>query len=199
MTPLQTFTLPQTVTDYLTNGALRTGVDALADVPVDTLPPDLAFDELSTYYAARSAAELIRFDFAAALWDLWRVIWAPVIPSGWTEASPSDLIEDEYSVTPEACWDEDAIALYHCRGDYYFSTAVSFDAAGSHIGFSVERKTGRTLEAFDPFTWRDDKEWSEWLVYSLPHSPADPNFALDDLKAKALLAAGAAEAFVKGR
>ncbi len=126
------------------------------------------------------------------------MIWAPVIPSSWIAASPSDLIEDEYSVTPEACWDEDAIALYHARGDYYFSTAVSFDAAATHIGFSVERKSGRTLEAFDPFIWRHDKEWSEWLVFSLPYSPADDKFSLAKLKEMARHAAGAAEDFVKG-
>ena len=131
--------------------------------------------------------------------DLWSRTWEPVIDEGWTPATPDELVNDDYAVTPAACWEEDAICFYHTKGNFSLSTAVSFAPGQTQIAFSVEAQSGKALRAFEPFVWRKDKEWPEWLVLTSDHSPAHEKFSIPSLKAAASKAVEAANAFVEGR
>ena len=191
------FEVPATVREYLTNAAVRTGVDALLKVEIDMLPSDLLASELGDYYAARAAAELSRFDWALSLYELWKAVWTGAIGSEWKAMSPDELLNEEYAITPHACWDEETIYFGHRRGDFTMSTGVAFGQGETLLAFAVERKRGAPLQAFDQFSNHDD--WGdEWLVQSFPFSPVNSDFSMSTLEAVAATAVAAANRFVEG-
>jgi len=179
------FELPATLRGYLTEPAIRTGVDALLMVKSDSLPPDLRIDELGDYYAARAAAELTRYDWAAALYGLWTRIWAETLDNRWSQVSTETLMDDGHSVTPVACWDDEGFCVYHSKGSVTLSTGISFDSGTTQISFSVDNDQGPMLRRdLTPFKWcdEDDDDWPEWLVFNYPVSPLDPLFQFDELR-----------------
>ena len=179
------FQVPATLQAYLTEPAIRTGVDALLMVKPDRLPPDLGIDELGDYYAARAAAELTRYDWAIALHGLWSQIWGEAIDSHWVPVSTETLIANELSVTPFDCWDQEGFCVYHAHADLYLSTGVSFDADRTQISFSIDNEEEQVLlRELSPFKWSDenDEDWPEWLVFDFAKSPLDPQFRFDDLQ-----------------
>lgn len=56
------FEPPASVSAYLSDPVVRTGVDALLAIETDDLPIGLEWGELQDYLAARTAAELTRHE-----------------------------------------------------------------------------------------------------------------------------------------
>jgi hypothetical protein len=188
-----TVNLTKSVTAYLTEPATRAGVDALLAVDADSLPPEIEWDELSDYYAARAVAELTRAEFAIALYDLWRAVWSPVVPDGWRLPDPEELVEEGQSVSTGTIWEEEAFSLYHERGDLVLFTLIGIHRRKITVAFSLERKDKPQIKGdLDGFTWRDDNSWEGWMLLT-PGVEASSDGTLDLSKlhsaAKAAIAA----------
>lgn len=187
------FHLPPTVRDYLSDAAIRTGVDALLGVKDKSLPPSLLHEELADYYAARGAAELVRFDWATALLALWNATWGSVLEPAWKPAALETLVKEGFAVTPTACWDEDAICFYHEIGTHFLATAVSFDQSETVIAFWYQKGKGKPLASFEGFAAKQQDEWDdEWLLHRSPVSPAGEKFSVAKLRTAAQSAAAEA-------
>lgn len=176
------FELPATVRAYLTDPAIRTGVDALLEIRPEDIPPDLRLDEMADYLTARAAAELTKFDWATALHNLWASTWQAALNPAWRPASLEILIAEEFAIAPQACWDGNSFSFYHVRGIHRLYTAVSFDRYQTQIAFSFETEEMALASApFGDFVWREDDDWTGWLVMTLPFSPAHPDFRIAEL------------------
>lgn len=186
----KSFFLPPTVRDYLNDAAIRTGVDALLGVKDKSLPPGLLHEELAGYYAARAAAELVRFDWASALLSLWNATWGSVLEPAWKPAPLDTLVKEGFAVTPAACWDEDAICLYHEIGAHFLATAVSFDHQETVIAFWYQKGKAKPLASYDAFVSKKHDEWDDaWLLQRFPFAPGSEKFAVAKLRAAAQSAA----------
>lgn len=180
------FTIPASVHGYLSDPAIRAGVDALLDVKPDALPPELGWEEFEDYLSARAAAELTKSEWPIMLLQLWNSIWKPNIGADWKFSSFDALTEDDYAVSPADCWDNNWMQLRHQRGPHLFYTLVHVDARKTTIGFSIETEADALLDHdVGEFVWRIDDEWFGWLTYSVSNSPADPNFELAALQEQA--------------
>jgi len=191
----RTFELPATVLQYLIDPAVRTGVDALIDIQPGNLPPDLRLSELADYYAARAAAELMRYDWAAALHRLWLLVWeVPLSSSAWRPVSIDEAAAYEILVTPAACWNDGSFSFLHTLDGYRLFTSVTFDASRTQIAFSVETGDRVLIKSdFGEFVWQDDGDWNGWLVFTHAVSPSDQLFRLADLTRSAAVALAAAQ------
>lgn len=184
------FILPETVKAYLTDRAIRTGVEALLTVKVNDLPRDLRINELGNYYAARAGAELTRLDWASTLYDLWDHIWGTVIGNDWLPATADELIDNDLSVTPQGCWADRALCVFHSKGGLHLSTGVAFESDKTQITFSLDNEDRALLHSLAPFEWHGavEGDWEEWLVFTIDISPAESHFSLGALQAAAKLA-----------
>lgn len=188
------FVLASSVRSYLNDQAIRTGVDALLGVKQNSLPPDLLPEELADYYAARGAAEMVRFDWAATLLSLWNATWGVAIGPAWKPASLATLVKEGYAVTPAACWDDDAMCFYHKSGQHFLATAVSIDSHETVLAFWYQKGNNKALGSFDKFVSKEHDEWDdEWMLQRFPFGPSSPKFALEKLTAAARLAAAEAD------
>jgi len=189
----QTFELPPTVRAYLTDPAIRVGVDALLGVKSGGLPPDLRFSELSDYYAAQAAAELTRYDWAATLHRLWSLTWGAALTPTWKPVSIEEAAVYDIAVTPMACWTEDSFSFYHRHGIHKLFTSVAFDTDETHIAFSLETEDETLIEEdHGDFIWRRDDDWGGWLVMTVPASPVGQDFPLAELAFSAAAAVASA-------
>jgi len=189
----QTFELPTTVRAYLTDPAIRVGVDALLGVKSGSLPPDLQFSELSDYYAAQAAAELTRYDWAAALHRLWSLTWEAALAPMWKPVSIEEAAAYDIAVTPTACWTDDSFSFYHRHGIHKLFTSVFFDTDETHIAFSLETEDEVLMEEdCCGFVWRSDDDWNGWLVMTAPASPVGQDFPLAELALSAAAAVASA-------
>lgn len=69
------FEPPASVSAYLFDPVVRTGVDALLAVEADDLPTGLEWGVLQDYLAARTAAELTRYEWSIMVHRLWAMAW----------------------------------------------------------------------------------------------------------------------------
>ena len=185
--------MPATVASFLTDPAVRTAVEALLAVKAETLPPGLEWGDLDTYYRARGGAELTRHDMAHFLRQLWQCIWGSRIGPHWKPAPISELVDEEYSVTPEQIWDEKSFTVYHYQKPYVLFTDIRLEPHALSIAFSIEDEKDVLIEDdFSPFRWsdEDDENWSGWQVL---HEACEPRGALPDL---APLLEAASEAYL---
>ena len=190
----QPLAMPATVRDYLSKPAIRTGVDALLGVKPNMLPPDLQHKELGDYYAARAAAELVRFDWAAVLLDLWKKTWGAVLHKNWIPQPLAAHVKEDYAVTPAACWEQDAICFVHKIGSHHLATAVSIDSHEAVLAFWYQFGGNNPLADFDKFVSKKNDEWEDmWLVQRFEGAPTGPEFSLAKLRAAAKLAAAHAD------
>jgi len=185
--------MPATVASFLTDPAVRTAVEALLAVKADTLPPGLEWVDLDTYYRARGGAELTRHDMAHFLRQLWQCIWGSQTGPHWKPAPISELVDEEYAVTPEQIWDEKSFTVYHYQKPYVLYTDIKLEPHALSIAFSIEdEEEGDVLMAddFPPFRWsgEDEENWSGWQVL---HEPCEPRGTLPNLD-RLLKAAAAA-------
>lgn len=189
-------TLPGSVTAYLSDAATRAGVDALLAVDADSLPPEIEWDELGDYLAARAVAELTRAEFALAMHTLWRSIWEPVIPSAWDPLTPERMDEEGQSVSTGVIWEEKAYTLFHERDGATLYTLVGVHRRKLVIAFSLERRDRAQIkDDVAGFVWRDDAQWEAWMLLSEGLSPgADGIPDLSSLQAAAKRAMAAVEA-----
>ncbi|SFO44982.1 hypothetical protein [Sphingomonas sp. OK281] len=176
--------LQPTVFAYLTDPAVRTGVDALLAVRNGQLPPGMNLSELEDYLTARGAAELTRYDWAAMLHLLWEVTWGNGLPSTWRKLSVDEALETECIVRPDDCWENGSFTFCHTHNGYWIYSAVSVTQECTEIAFGVETKSGKSMAktAFADFTWKDDDDWNSWLVRAPSASPAAADFKLSTLR-----------------
>lgn len=179
--------LPASVRGYLSEPAIRIGVDALLKVGPGNVPRDLQFGEMPEYLAARGAAELIRYEYAAFLHALWSATWGRAMPSVWREMTAGDALDGKCSLSPEGCWDDQAMTIYHGKGDLRLYTAVSVSRTATKIGFSLERRDGKILmkSRDGPPAFGEEPDWDDWLMFASPRSPAHTLFDPDELRGHA--------------
>ena len=171
---LKNVALPKSVIAYLSDPATRAGVDALLAIEADSLPPEIEWEDLGDYFAARAVAELTRAEFAVALHLLWRVIWWPIIPEKWTLPPPEDLDEAGEGVSTGVIWDEKAFFVYHEWGDLALYTLVGLNRRRLAVAFSFERRDRPQIKGgVDGFTWRDDAHWGGWMLLTEGVTPDD--------------------------
>lgn len=198
----ETFVMPATVAAYLQDPAVHTAVEALLEVPADTLPPGLELDELESYYHARGGAELTRYDMAHFLRQLWQMIWGRQIGPHWRPALLEDLVSEDYAVTPERSWDEKSFTVYHCQNQYLLYTDVRIERRAISVAFSIEDDENEDVLIEDdltPFRWRSDDDYSGWQVVSVEYNPRSGPPDLSSLQKVATLAYSAAEAAVAAK
>ena len=177
--------LPASVRAYLTEPAVRTGVDALLAVEADALPDGLEWHEFADYIAARAAAELTRSEWAVAIHRLWRRVWGGIEADGWRSAPFDELVEQDYAVTPATCWEEQRFSLWHVRGAVTLYTAVRVTRSTFQVAYSLETRKVLVQSDDEHFAWTHKGEWPGWMVATLRRSPADPAFSDDELQALA--------------
>ena len=157
--------LPETTAAYLTDPATRAAVDALLAVDADTLPPEIEWNEMGDYFAARAVAELTRAEFALAMHRLWAQVWEPAIPAGWSLPRPDELDEAGQGVSTGVIWDEKVFYVYHRRDGRELYTLVGLDRRQVTIAFSLEQRDKALIKGgLDGFTWRDDGQWPSWML-----------------------------------
>jgi hypothetical protein len=188
--------LPKSASDYLADPATRAAVDALLAVDADSLPPEVEWEELDDYFAARAVAELTRAEFAVGMHALWRAIWAPVIPTTWKMPDPEELVEEGQSVSTGAIWEAKSFSLFHERGDLALFTLVGLNRRRLTLAFSCERRGKPQIKGdLGEFTWRDDSYWDRWMLLTPGvTSAADGTLDVSELQAAAKLAIAAVEA-----
>ena len=189
-------TLPSSVAAYLAESATRAGVDALLAVDAGSLPPEIEWEELGDYLAARAVAELTRAEFALAMHVLWRSIWEPAIPSRWDALTPEMMDEEGQAVSTGAIWDEKAFFRFHKRDGATLHTLVGLHRRKLIIAFSLERRDRAQIKGdVEGFTWRDDAQWEAWMLLTDGLLPsADGRLDLSPLRAAAERAMAAVEA-----
>lgn len=188
--------LPKSVISYLIDPATRAGVDALVAVEADSLPPEIEWNELGDYFAARAVAELTRAELAVALHAIWLAVWEPVIPKTWKMPSPEDLDEAGEGVSTGVIWDEKAFYVYHERGARALYTLVGLERRRLVVAFSLEQRDKPQITGeLDGFTWRDDGHWGAWMLLTEGIVPnAAGKLELAALKTAAAVAMAAIEA-----
>lgn len=166
---------PATVREYLTDPAIKTGVDALLKIDADDVPMDLPLDQITDYFTARGTAELTRHDFAATLSRLWTHIWGDRLAPEWELAPYKDLIREEHGITVELCWDNQTFSCFHRSRQFLLYTAFALEANRTTIALSLERSDGELLgTTLPPFTWLENDDWSGWLVLEQRHARPGP-------------------------
>ena len=183
-TPGATFSIPDSVSAYLSDPAIRAGVDALLDVNEGALPPELELSEFGDYLAARAAAGLTKLEWAVMVHSLWNTIWAPLVQKPWTFSSLDELVDEDIAITPSECWASESFQMYHRQGEYILRTAVLVERRKTSVAFSIETNDGGVLigEDIDKFVWKDDDYWNGWLMFSVETSPAEHDFKLAKLQ-----------------
>ena len=192
-------TLPKSVAAYLSDSATRAGVEALLAVEADTVPPEIEWDELGDYLAARAVAELTRAEFALAMHTLWQSIWGRLISATWDAQTPERMDEEGQAVSTGAIWDEKAFTVFHKRDGATLYTLVGLHRRKLTIAFSLERRDRAQIKSdVDGFTWRDDTQWAAWMLLAEGSAPSgDDNPDLSSLQAAAERAMTAVEAVPK--
>ncbi len=177
------FEPPASVSAYLFDPVVRTGVNALLAVESDDLPSGLEWRELQDYLAARTAAELTRYEWAIMVQRLWAMAWKSVEADVWRPIPLSVLVAEECAVTPHACWDVQGFSLYHEYKGLFLYTGVGVTRTGTQLAFSLETSKKILLEEdADRFSWSEQGTWSGWSVASVPHVPGDPDFDIAELQ-----------------
>lgn len=180
---MENLRLPSSVRAYLSDPAVRTGVDALLAIPADSLPDGLEWHELGHYLSARAAAELTRGEWAVTLHQLWQSLWGAIEDEGWRPAQPDELLEHSYEATPEACWRKQMFATWHVKGKMTLYTAVRLTRSTTQVAFSLETTRPVLKSADEHFDWIDDERWGGWLVATERRSVADVDFDVATLNA----------------
>lgn len=105
--------IPASIKEYCTQPAVATAVNYLVGVKPDKFPPELEWEEASEYFEARKAAEIVRYDMAILLHQMWQLIWQPAIASGgWKKLSIDEHIADDSGyIHAQECFNEDMIFL----------------------------------------------------------------------------------------
>ncbi len=177
------FEPPASVSAYLSDPVVRTGVDALLAIETDDLPIGLEWGELQDYLAARTAAELTRHEWATMARRLWTMAWKCVEADVWRQVPLSVLVAEECAVTPYACWDIQGFSLYHEYKGLFLYTGVGVTRIGTQLAFSLENSKRILLgEDADQFRWSEQGTWSGWSVASVPHVPGHPDFNIAELQ-----------------
>lgn len=185
----QPFDMPLSVRSYLTDSAVRAGVEALLAVPANTVPEGLEWEELGDYLAARTAAELTRFEWAIMIRQLWEWIWTDLEIESWKPGDVKEMADEGQTVTPALCWEEKSFSLWHEHGKRFLYTGVTITRKSTQVGFSLEDAKAPLLKGDDAqFAWTDDGNWNGWFVATVPGTPADPDFDLGQLRRLAGLA-----------
>jgi hypothetical protein len=191
-------TLPKSVADYLSDSATRAGVEALLAVEADTLPPEIEWDELGDYLAARAVAELTRAEFALAMHTLWQSIWGRLVSATWDAQNPERMDEEGQAVSTGAIWNEKAFTLFHKRDGATLYTLVGLHRRKLTIAFSLERRDRAQIKSdVDGFTWRDDTQWAAWMLAEGLAPSGNNNPDLSSLQVAAERAMTAVEAIPK--
>ncbi len=155
--------VPPSVEAYLTDPAVRAGVDALIGIKPTALPAGLERPELADYFAARAAAELTKFEWAFMLHRLWDATWGAAIGASWVPSSFDDLLVEPFAaVTPHSCWNDGWFSAIHNRAGHQLYTFVSVAPTATVIGFSLENDEGPLLQNLDGFEWHDTGAWKGW-------------------------------------
>lgn len=171
------FTLPESVHHYLTDPAVRAGVDSLADGGLKKVPAGLTWGETPKLYRALLAAQLVQIEFAIALEEVWREIW-PTHVAGWEPLEPYEQAAeyDDVSVSVVHCWNEEWFGRCFSksrasqvvgRQRQKHSTAVlcmgvMLSQEGLSAGFSIEGAAGFETASFSGFDFDEDLQawWS---------------------------------------
>lgn len=100
-------TVPEPVHRYLTDAAIRAGVDSLVGYGHKKVPSGLAWRELPDFYAAALAAVHVQITWASFLERVWRDVWPGTI-SGWEPLDPDEQIQEAGDLSPSVhqCWEE---------------------------------------------------------------------------------------------
>lgn len=174
--------VPESVKLYLSDAAVRFGVDTLLSHKPSTIPTDLTISELKGYYAARAAAELTRYEWAETLFDLWQLVWGRHL-SKWPAAPLDQMLDDESAIRPEDCWDSSAFDLRHRRGSLTLATGVEIGPERTLIAIALESRDGSDTFSLDAFRLVEDEDesWDGWLVRSIPYGLQDTGCVLNEL------------------
>ena len=178
---IEELSLPDSVRDYLQDPAIRFAVDALLALRPDKMPPDLELHELPTYLAARSAAEMTRYEFAATSYQLWSAVWAPLLED-WEPARFDELMANAMAVSPTQCWEEKGFNIWHRRDGRYLYTAVAIAPKSTSIAISLEDDVKVLTETASNFVWTESDDWNGWLVHEQAGGLADDDFDLARLR-----------------
>lgn len=158
------FQLPESISAFLTEPAIRTATLALLEGKRERVPDDITWPELPGYYRAMAAAQRIKVDYAMASYDLWQAVWGDAV-AGWSPLSPAIQAHSDWdsSVTIERCWDEGGLTrCFEKLRARPIWLSVEFDETGCSIGFADDRTQKVLLEQFPG--WEIGVEpWIIWL------------------------------------
>lgn len=207
----ETLTIPESVKSYLKEKSVRTAVDHLVNIKPSKFPPELDWEEVPNYFEARKAAEIVRYDMASLLHQLWAEIWGHWLDGSpqWIAGSLDDHQENDSGYTDaDECFTEALIYRYH---DYSANTKLSVWTAVKisqgpqgqnlgkmEIGFCITggKVAGkRELAAEDGYVWVNDNHWEEWMVCKDLPSIFKPN-CVSICRAKAKEGLDAASAYM---
>lgn len=174
--------IPQSVGLYLTDPAVRTATNDLVKISNAQLPEGLQLKEIHDYLTARSAAEMIKYDYVAFMYKLWEQIWGHHLDASWITKPMKALIRDEYEVTLDDCWSTEYLSIAHRKGAFTLATGVSIQEKITAIGYYLEAGGKDIFPITSKSGWRDDPDWGDaWHVFNVPHNIASPKFDLSIL------------------
>lgn len=183
--------LPESVYQYLTDPAIRAGVDSVLEYGSKKLPPGLEWAELPQYFRAVVAASSVQADWALALENLWRRVW-PSQPVGWSAVSVDEQSTRAFDahVSIDKCWSEEWFGRCFTRPATLAASAkprrqpapdilclgVSITLDGASIGIALDP---RPTAVPDQALFRYDDEAGAW--WSVEQSIKSPILDLTQL------------------
>ena len=92
--------LPESMKAYYGDPAVKLAVDTILSNKKLAIPSDMRWEEFPAFYGATLAAHQVQVEFALFMFELWNIVWNPVLKSSdiWNKLSFLNLTgKDSYS------------------------------------------------------------------------------------------------------
>ena len=166
---MTTISIPQSLYGYHTDRMIRSVVDSLLEQKASTLPVDMEWDDLETYYEAWLSARKVKVDKALFLKKLWEVVWKPLLEDH-TIWSIEEMVEGAPDINPtlEIIWDDGFYCghiIHSNQSEFYIQTYISIKASeGVQIGIKIYDENGNRClpdrsELSNVWTEEDEESW----------------------------------------
>jgi hypothetical protein len=159
--------IPDSVYDYLTDSGIQSVVDHLLKQDDNTLPVELAWDEVRAFHEAYLSAQKVKTDYVLWLMDLWDAIWQPALDKQeihFKHWMPHEMKEWNAEPSRQTVWNEGAYYRWFSNqmpnGKFEFDTRINILHEESKVQLAFRVQNGEQEIIPKQFDWQTTlKEW----------------------------------------